>query len=190
VPLCTPLAPAASCSVFSTYPTVAAPWLVSHAPPVGVSPSLGSAQSMHPGSSPCVASDLRVPLLPLLRSSLAPVRPPMPLHRTRGSSTPGGAYDSSSQSSSDWALELTNRMDRLERCFAFSDPSMIFSAHSPQLPQSGTQPPWILDSGASFHMTPDSTHLDSMSSLSYPIFVKTADGTPLPVVSHGTLRTP
>jgi hypothetical protein len=189
VPLHTTLAPAASCSVFSTCPSVATPWLVSHALPAGVSPSIGSTQSVHPGSSPCAASNLRAPLLPLPRSCLAPVRPPMPLHRTGGSSTPGGAYDSS-QSSPDWALELTNRMDHLERRFVSSNPSMVFSAHSPQVPQSGTQSPWILDSRASFHMTPDSTHLDSTRSLPSPVSVKTADGTPLPVVSHGTLRTP
>jgi hypothetical protein len=113
------------------------------------------------GSSLCAASNLRAPLLTLPRSSLAPVRPPMTLHRTGGLSTLGGAYDSSSQSPPDWALELTNQMDRLECHFAFSDPSKVSSTHSPQLPQSDTQPPWILDSGASFHMTPDSTHLDS-----------------------------
>jgi hypothetical protein len=39
-------------------------------------------------------------------------------------------------------------------------------------------------------MTYDSTLLVSMSSLPSPMSVKTADGTPLAVVSHGTLRTP
>jgi hypothetical protein len=80
-------------------------------------------------------------------------------------------------------------MDRLERREAPPDPSIVSSttAQSPQLPQSGTQPPWILDSGASFHMTHDSTHLDSLSSLHFPVSVKTADGTPLHVVGQGTL---
>jgi hypothetical protein len=39
-------------------------------------------------------------------------------------------------------------------------------------------------------MTYDSTHLVSMSSLPSPMSVKTVDGTPLAVVSHGTLHTP
>jgi hypothetical protein len=58
-------------------------------------------------------------------------------------------------------------MDRLESRVALFDPSMISSAttQSSYLPQLDTQSPWILDSGASFHMTHDSTHLDSMSSL-------------------------
>jgi hypothetical protein len=75
-------------------------------------------------------------------------------------------------------------MDRLERRVAHPDPSMVSSAtaQSSQFPQSGTQAPWILDSGASFHMTHDSTHLDSLSSLHSSMSVKTADGTPLPVV--------
>jgi hypothetical protein len=63
------------------------------------------------------------------------------------------------------------------------------TAQSPQLPQLGTQPHWILDSRASFHMTHDSTHLDSLSSLHSPVSVKTANGTPLPGVGQGTLYT-
>jgi hypothetical protein len=39
-------------------------------------------------------------------------------------------------------------------------------------------------------MTPDSTHLGSMSSLIFPMYVKTTDGTPLSVISCGTLRAP
>jgi hypothetical protein len=38
-------------------------------------------------------------------------------------------------------------------------------------------------------MTHDSTHLDSLSSLHSPVSIKTADGTPLPVVGQGTLYT-
>src|SRR5207244_6429605 len=59
-----------------------------------------------------------------------------------------------------------------------------------QPPQSGTQPSWILDSGASFHMTHDSTHLSSLRSPLAFLFVNTADGTSHSVLSHGTLRTP
>ena len=47
--------------------------------------------------------------------------------------------------------------------------------------------PWILDSGASFHMTPDSTSLTSVGPPVFPISVQTADGTPLAVSSQGTL---
>ena len=47
--------------------------------------------------------------------------------------------------------------------------------------------PWILDSGASFHMTPDSTCLSSICSPSIPLTIQTADGSPLLVVGHGTL---
>jgi hypothetical protein len=82
-------------------------------------------------------------------------------------------------------------MDRLERRVAPSDPSKVSSAtaQSPQLPLSGTQSPWILDSGASFHTTHDSTYLDSLSSLHSHVPIKTADDTPLPVVSQSTLST-
>jgi hypothetical protein len=71
------------------------------------------------------------------------------------------------------------------------DPFMVSSAttHSTHLPQSSTQPPWILDSGVSFHMTHDSTYLDSLSSLHSPVSVKTADDTPLPIVGVSTLYT-
>ena len=47
--------------------------------------------------------------------------------------------------------------------------------------------PWILDSGASFHMTPDSTSLSSICSPSIPLTVQTADGSSLSVVGRGTL---
>jgi hypothetical protein len=46
-----------------------------------------------------------------------------------------------------------------------------------------------LDSGASFHMTPDPTYLSSMSSPHSSSLVHTADGTSLPVVGRGTLTT-
>jgi hypothetical protein len=43
--------------------------------------------------------------------------------------------------------------------------------------------------GLLFHMTHDSTHLDSLSSLHSPVSVKTGGGTPLPVVGQGALYT-
>jgi hypothetical protein len=83
-------------------------------------------------------------------------------------------------------------MDRLECRVALSDPSMVSSptAPSPRLPKPCTQSHWILDFGASFHKTHEPTHLGSMSSLTSLVSVKTIDDTPLPVVSHGTFRTP
>ena len=54
---------------------------------------------------------------------------------------------------------------------------------------SGTLP-WILDSGASFHMTPDRTSLSSISSSSLPITVQTADGSSISVAGQGTLLSP
>jgi hypothetical protein len=114
-----------------------------------------------------------------------------PSHRKGGSSTLVGSHGSSSQQPSESVHELTRWMDRLERCVTPLDPSMVSSAttQSPQVPQSGTQPPWILDSRGSFHMTHDSTHLDSLSLLHSFVSIKTADGTPLPVVGQGTLYT-
>jgi hypothetical protein len=83
-------------------------------------------------------------------------------------------------------------MDRLENRLSFFDPSMVSStiAHSPQLPQSGTQSAWILDIESPFYMTHDSTHFGSMSLLPSPVSIKTSDGTPLHVVSHDILHTP
>ena len=46
---------------------------------------------------------------------------------------------------------------------------------------------WVLDSGASFHMTSDSSALSSLRPIDSPISVLTADGTPLPISGRGTL---
>ena len=63
------------------------------------------------------------------------------------------------------------------------------TATSPPPPtQSGTSP-WVLDSGASFHMSSDSSALSSLRPIDSPVNVLTADGTPLPVASRGTLST-
>lgn len=58
------------------------------------------------------------------------------------------------------------------------------SSTPPAPPSSSIMSPWILDSGASFHMTPNSTHLTSVSST-----VQIEDGTSLPVAGRGTLST-
>jgi hypothetical protein len=59
-----------------------------------------------------------------------------PSHRKGGVSTSTGAHGSSSQQPPEWVLELTRRMDRLERRVAPPNPSMVSSttAQSPQLP--------------------------------------------------------
>jgi hypothetical protein len=62
-------------------------------------------------------------------------------------------------------------------------------ASSPLHPYRDTSSQWFLDSGASFHMTPDSSQLSSLSSLNHPLVVQTADGTSLPVTGRGVLST-
>ena len=62
-------------------------------------------------------------------------------------------------------------------------------ASDPPLPYHETSSQWFLDSGASFHMTPDPTQLSFLSSLDHPLVVQTADGTSLPVTGRGVLST-
>ena len=62
-------------------------------------------------------------------------------------------------------------------------------ASSSAAPPPGISSPWFHDSGASFHMTPDSTNLSSVSSPDPPIFVQTADGISLSVAGRGILST-
>ena len=60
-------------------------------------------------------------------------------------------------------------------------------------PQASTQlgtSLWVLDSGAFFHISSDSSVLSSLRPLDSPVNVLTADGTPLPVTSRGLLSTP
>ena len=87
---------------------------------------------------------------------------------------------------------------RLKRLLAASGSSSTGTASSvtdasrtehPPSTQSGTSP-WVLDSGASFHMSSHSSTLSSLRSLDSPVHVFTADGTPLSVVSRGNLTTP
>ena len=47
--------------------------------------------------------------------------------------------------------------------------------------------PWILDFGASFHMTPNRASLSSISPPPLPITVQTTDGSSLSVAGQGTL---
>jgi hypothetical protein len=58
----------------------------------------------------------------------------------------------------------------------------------PPSPSPGTSP-WLLDTGASFHMTHDSSLLNYVRPIDPPVRVLTADGTPLLVISRGILST-
>ena len=49
---------------------------------------------------------------------------------------------------------------------------------------------WFLDSGASFHMTPNFTQLSSLSSVDHPLVGQAADGTSHPVIGRGVLSMP
>ena len=59
----------------------------------------------------------------------------------------------------------------------------LATAHASGLPPlplyQDTSSSWFLDSSASFHMTPDSTQLSSLSSVYHPLVVRTAAGTSL-----------
>lgn len=87
---------------------------------------------------------------------------------------------------------------RLKRLLASSGSSStgstaVVTAPTPSSPSAPTQSStssWVLDSGASFHMSYDSSALSSLQPLDSPVNILTTDGTPLPVVSCGTLSTP
>jgi hypothetical protein len=49
---------------------------------------------------------------------------------------------------------------------------------------------WVVDSGASFHMTSDSSALYSVHSLDFPLNVLTTYDTSLSIASHGTFILP
>ena len=63
--------------------------------------------------------------------------------------------------------------------FSFFGTTARASDSPPLHPYSDTSSQWFLDSGASFHMTPDSTQLSSLSSVYHPLVVRTAAGTSL-----------
>jgi hypothetical protein len=71
-----------------------------------------------------------------------------------------------------WALDLTRLKESMERLCASLLASVVVSLDAAHVPRQGpplgaswlgTIVPWILDSGASFHMTQDSTSLCSLS---------------------------
>ena len=63
-----------------------------------------------------------------------------------------------------------------------------FGIVRPPSTQAGTSP-WILDTGASFHMTHNSSTLSSIQPLNSPVHVFTTGGTSLPVNGRGILNT-
>ena len=67
--------------------------------------------------------------------------------------------------------------------------SAVYS--DPSAAASGTLcPPWLLDSGASLHMTHDASLLTSCRPPTHTTRVRIVDGTPFPVSSIGHLSTP
>ena len=106
--------------------------------------------------------------------------------------SPGYALMASSTSvcGSDLEQELLTLFRRLNA--AASSPSGTTaraSAFPPLPPNRATPSSWFLDSGASFHMTPNFTQLSSLSSVDHPVVVQIADGTSLPVTGRGVLST-
>ena len=101
-----------------------------------------------------------------------------------GSSLPGASTSTSSVELLT-EQEITRLRCLLAACSGSSPTSSAGSATDssgivrPPSTQSGTSP-WILDTGASFHMTHDSSTLSSIRALDSPIHVLTADGTSLP----------
>ena len=63
------------------------------------------------------------------------------------------------------------------------------SASVSAVSQSGVTQPWMLDSGASFHVTSDRSQLVSCQPVTDGASVQTADGTPCSVTHRGSLRT-
>jgi hypothetical protein len=116
-------------------------------------------------------------------------------HSSQGTSGSNGFGTGGSQRSS--AGSETQEMLMLLRRLAASTPagaaSSVTQAPAPAGSATASQSsspgifPWILDSGASFHMTPDRTSLSSISTPSFPITVQTADGSALSVAGRGTL---
>jgi hypothetical protein len=64
--------------------------------------------------------------------------------------------------------------------------SQSFALGSPSTPSPGTDP-WYLDSDASFHMTPHSTHLSALHLSYHHCIVHTTDDSPLSVAVQGML---
>jgi hypothetical protein len=115
--------------------------------------------------------------------------------RQQKGSTSSGTRASSGSSPATLTEQDIVRLKQLLAASGSSSPGTAGSvtdsfgtARPPSSTQSGTSS-WVLDYGASFHMTSYSSILSSLRPLDSPISVLTADGTPLSVSSRGTLST-
>uniref|UniRef100_A0ACD5TUK3 Uncharacterized protein n=1 Tax=Avena sativa TaxID=4498 RepID=A0ACD5TUK3_AVESA len=111
-------------------------------------------------------------------------------HQARGQTAPSG---SSAVALSD--QDIIRSLRGLLAATGSSSPGTAGSvtdssgtARPPSSTQSGMSP-WYLDSGASFHMTSESSFLSALRSLPSHVRVSTADGTSLSVSSRGILST-
>lgn len=117
---------------------------------------------------------------------------------SRGSSSSGTGLSTSTSASTSSALSsIEQEIARLRRMLAAAGSPSAGSAGSATESSSTERPPpqlgtvpWILDSGASFHMTSDSSILSPLRPLDSPVHVLTADGTSLLVASQGILSNP
>ena len=110
--------------------------------------------------------------------------------KKRGQQSSSGSSQSGPQQISPTEQEIVALFRRLAASASSSAQGSVANASgSTPPPPPGISSPWFLDSGASFHMTPDSTCLTSLSPPDTPLRVQTADGTSLPVVGRGTLST-
>jgi len=67
--------------------------------------------------------------------------------------------------------------------------SVFFIGQLPHSSSGMSHSEWVLDSNASYHMSPDSSYFTSVSPLS-SIPVMTIDGTPMPLAGVGSIVTP
>jgi len=104
-----------------------------------------------------------------------------------GSSTPHGTRSVSAAEQE--VLAMFRRLTTAAQASPHGTTAQAYGSTPLPHPSSGISPPWFLDSGASFHMTPHTTHLSSLSSSDSPILVRTANGTSLPVAERGVLST-
>ncbi|KAH7660072.1 Zinc finger CCHC-type protein [Dioscorea alata] len=73
------------------------------------------------------------------------------------------------------------------RIGASSDPPIRASGSAASMSASGTTTSWVLDSGASFHMTSDGSQLSSCKPAPNGTYIQTVDGTSCSVTHQGIL---
>ena len=105
----------------------------------------------------------------------------------RALSVPDSVLESFEVQLSQFQNQLSNLQSKLQQLQAISDGSV--GCHVPLCSVSGVVVPWVLDSGASFHVTSDSSCLTSCRPVADDACVHTADGTPCKVTHKGTLST-